>query len=61
MGIDLGKLLLADKLTGSGLDKLNSKYEATSRAGQWLKERIEELRQQALDTELAVQKFRGEH
>lgn len=43
------------------VDKLNSKYEATRRAGAWLQERIEELRQQALDTDLAVQKFRGEH
>ncbi|AIC28581.1 succinoglycan biosynthesis transport protein exoP [Rhizobium etli bv. mimosae str. IE4771] len=43
------------------VDKLNSKYEATRRAGQWLQERIEELRQQALDTDLAVQKFRSEH
>ncbi|OWO95284.1 chromosome partitioning protein ParA [Rhizobium esperanzae] len=43
------------------VDKLNSKYEATRRAGEWLQERIEELRQQALDTDLAVQKFRSEH
>ncbi|MGO7594059.1 chromosome partitioning protein ParA, partial [Rhizobium leguminosarum] len=43
------------------VDKLNSKYEATLRAGEWLQERIEELRQQALDTDLSVQKFRSEH
>ncbi|SCB61639.1 succinoglycan biosynthesis transport protein ExoP [Rhizobium aethiopicum] len=43
------------------VDKLNSKYDATRRAGEWLQERIEELRQQALDTDLAVQKFRSEH
>ncbi len=43
------------------VDKLNSKYEATKRAGNWLQQRIEELRQQALDTDLAVQKFRTEH
>ncbi len=43
------------------LDKLNSKYEATRRAGDWLQQRIEELRQQALATDLAVQKFRTEH
>jgi polysaccharide biosynthesis transport protein len=39
------------------LDKLNSKYEATRRASDWLSE----LRQRALETDLAVQKFRAEH
>ncbi len=43
------------------LDKLNSKYEATRRASDWLSDRIAELRQRALDTDLAVQKFRAEH
>ncbi|MFK3781091.1 polysaccharide biosynthesis tyrosine autokinase [Agrobacterium sp. NPDC089420] len=43
------------------VDKLNSKYEATKRASDWLSERIAELRQRALDTDLAVQKFRAEH
>lgn len=39
-------------------DKLDSKYQATRRAGTWLQERIEELRQKSLETDLAVQKFR---
>ncbi len=39
-------------------DKLDSKYQATRRAGAWLQERIEELRQKSLETDLAVQKFR---
>ena len=39
-------------------DKLDSKYEATRRAGVWLQERIEELRQKSLESDLAVQKFR---
>ncbi|MCZ4429856.1 polysaccharide biosynthesis tyrosine autokinase [Agrobacterium sp. SOY23] len=43
------------------VDKLNSKYEATRRASDWLSDRISELRQRALDTDLAVQKFRAEH
>ncbi|PYG58924.1 succinoglycan biosynthesis transport protein ExoP [Rhizobium sp. UGM030330-04] len=43
------------------VDKLNSKYEATKRASDWLSDRIAELRQRALDTDLAVQKFRAEH
>lgn len=43
------------------LDKLNSKYEATRRASDWLSDRIAELRQRALETDLAVQKFRAEH
>ncbi|MFK0205165.1 polysaccharide biosynthesis tyrosine autokinase [Agrobacterium sp. NPDC090283] len=43
------------------VDKLNSKYEATKRASDWLSDRIAELRQRALETDLAVQKFRAEH
>lgn len=43
------------------VDKLDSKYEATRRASSWLQERIAELRQQALETDLAVQRFRAEH
>lgn len=39
-------------------DQLNSKYEATRRAGDWLQERIAELKQKSLDTDLAVQKFK---
>lgn len=40
------------------VDKLNSKYDATRRASDWLQERIEELRQKALESDLAVQKYR---
>lgn len=43
------------------VDKLNSKYEATRRASDWLIDRIAELRQKALETDLAVQKFRATH
>ena len=39
-------------------DKLESKYDATRRASTWLQDRIAELRQKALETDLAVQKFR---
>jgi succinoglycan biosynthesis transport protein ExoP len=42
-------------------DQLDSKYDATRRASTWLQARIGELRQKALDTDLAVQKFRAEH
>ena len=42
-------------------DKLNAKYEATGRAGEWLQERIAETEDRAGAAELAVQKFRGEH
>lgn len=42
-------------------DKLNAKYDATRRAGAWLQERIEELRQQSLASDMAVQRFRAEH
>nr|WP_310382740.1 polysaccharide biosynthesis tyrosine autokinase [Rhizobium sp. 1399] len=43
------------------VDKLNSKYDATRRASEWLQERIDELKQKALDSDLAVQKFRTAH
>lgn len=43
------------------VDKLNSKYDATKRASDWLSDRIAELRQRALDTDFAVQRFRAEH
>jgi succinoglycan biosynthesis transport protein ExoP len=40
-------------------DKLDAKYDATRRAGTWLQERIEELRQRSLESDLAVQRFRA--
>ena len=40
-------------------DKLDSKFEATRMASSWLQDRIAELRQRALETDLAVQKFRA--
>ncbi|WP_416068169.1 polysaccharide biosynthesis tyrosine autokinase [Rhizobium sp. ZK1] len=43
------------------VDKLNSKFEATSRASGWLQERIDELKQKALESDLAVQKFRADN
>lgn len=42
-------------------DKLDAKYEATRRAGSWLQDRIEELRQQSLTSDMAVQRFRAEN
>ncbi len=39
-------------------DKLDSKFEATQRASSWMQARIDELRQKAIETDLAVQKFR---
>jgi succinoglycan biosynthesis transport protein ExoP len=41
-------------------DQLDSKYDATRRASEWLQLRIAELRQKSLDTDMAVQKFRTE-
>jgi succinoglycan biosynthesis transport protein ExoP len=41
-------------------DQLDSKYDATRRASEWLQQRIAELRQKSLETDLAVQKFRAE-
>ncbi|EUB94932.1 exopolysaccharide transport protein family [Rhizobium sp. CF080] len=42
-------------------DKLDAKYDATRRAGNWLQQRIEELRQRSLESDLAVQRFRAEN
>lgn len=42
-------------------DQLDAKYEATRRASGWLHERIAELKQQALESDLAIQRFRAEH
>lgn len=43
------------------LDKLDAKYDATRRASSWLQDRIDELRQKALDSDLAVEKFRADN
>ncbi len=42
------------------VDQLDSKYDATRRASEWLQGRIEELRQKSLETDLAVQQFKAE-
>ncbi|WP_137154513.1 polysaccharide biosynthesis tyrosine autokinase [Rhizobium sp. FKL33] len=41
-------------------DQLDSKYDATRRASDWLQQRIGELRQKSLETDMAVQRFRAE-
>jgi succinoglycan biosynthesis transport protein ExoP len=43
------------------LKQLSSGIDATKRAGKWLEERTEELRQLSVDADLAAQKFRAEH
>lgn len=42
-------------------DQLQSKFDATTRAGDWLQDRIAELRDQAYEADIAVQQFRIEH
>jgi succinoglycan biosynthesis transport protein ExoP len=42
-------------------DKLQAKYDATKRASVWLSDRIAELRQQSVDSDLAVQKYRADN
>ncbi len=42
-------------------DQLDSKYDATRRASSWLQQRIDELRQKSLASDLAVQKFRAQN
>jgi polysaccharide biosynthesis transport protein len=40
-------------------DQLEGKYDSTRRANAWLLTRLEELRQKAVDSDLAVQQFRA--
>jgi succinoglycan biosynthesis transport protein ExoP len=42
-------------------DQLDAKYEATKRASTWLEDRMNELKQKALTSDLAVQKFKADH
>ncbi|MBO9099404.1 MULTISPECIES: polysaccharide biosynthesis tyrosine autokinase [unclassified Rhizobium] len=42
-------------------DKLDSKYDSTRRASDWLQARIDELKQKSLETDGAVQKFRADN
>ncbi|HZV21992.1 MAG TPA: GNVR domain-containing protein, partial [Hyphomicrobiales bacterium] len=42
-------------------DQLDTKYEATKRASEWLEGRIEELKQKALQADLRIQKFKKDH
>jgi polysaccharide biosynthesis transport protein len=41
-------------------DQLDGKFEATRRAAGWLESRIAELKQQSIDSDLAVQKFKAD-
>lgn len=43
------------------IDKLDSKFDATRRASSWLLDRISELRQKSLESDLAVQRFRSDN
>lgn len=42
-------------------DQLDSKYDATRRASEWLQTRIAELKDQSLQADLAVQRFKAEN
>jgi succinoglycan biosynthesis transport protein ExoP len=42
-------------------DQVDAKYNANRKSGTWMQDRLNELRQKALETDQAVQKFRGEH
>src|SRR5262245_51868147 len=43
------------------VDQLNAKYDATRRASEWLQNRLAELKQNALTSDLAVQRFRAQN
>jgi len=43
------------------VDQLDAKYDATRRASSWLLDRMAELKQQVLTSDLAIQKFRADH
>lgn len=40
-------------------DQLGSKFDATKRTSQWMQSRIQELKQQALTSDIAVQRYRA--
>jgi succinoglycan biosynthesis transport protein ExoP len=42
-------------------DQLNAKIEATKRASHWLEERMAELKQKAVTSDFAVQKYKEDH
>ncbi len=42
-------------------DQLDSKYDAARRASTWLGERVNDVRQKSVQSDLAVQTFRSEH
>lgn len=42
-------------------DQVDAKYEANKKSGAWMQDRLNDLRQKALATDQAVQKFRSEH
>ncbi|MGD0642114.1 MAG: GumC family protein, partial [Roseiarcus sp.] len=41
-------------------DQLDAKFDATRRAAGWLQTRLSELKQQSLDSDLAIQKFKAD-
>ncbi|MGE7371185.1 polysaccharide biosynthesis tyrosine autokinase [Neorhizobium sp. NPDC001467] len=43
------------------LDKFNARFQSTRRASEWLEQRLAELKQQVMDSDLAVQKFRRDN
>jgi polysaccharide biosynthesis transport protein len=54
--------LIANAIADAYLtDQLNSRYEATERASAWLIDRIAELKQKVLTSDLAIQKFKADH
>ena len=42
-------------------EQLDAKFEATRRAADWLEKRISELKEQALESDSSVQRFKAEH
>ncbi len=42
-------------------DQLDSRFESTRRAGDWLQQRIAELQKQTRESDLAIQRFRAEN
>lgn len=53
---------IADSIAEAYLtDQLDSKYDATRRASDWLQVRIAELKLKSIDSDLAVQKFKSQN
>jgi succinoglycan biosynthesis transport protein ExoP len=58
---DLAAKIANEMVNGYIFDQLNAKYQANRRAGDWLQERLQTLREQAANAERAVVQFKAKN